>query len=101
MAILTVIATLRAKPGKEAELKDYMTTLVGYTRTEMGCISYDLNQQQDDPSVFVMVEYWTGRSALDQHLQMPYMQEFADAVPALLAAPVTMQLLDMVTTPKR
>jgi quinol monooxygenase YgiN len=101
MAILTVIATLRAKPGKEAELKDYLTTLVGYTRTEMGCISYDLNQRQDDPTVFVLVEYWTGRSALDQHLQMPYMQEFAEAAPALLADRVDMQLLDMVSTPKR
>jgi quinol monooxygenase YgiN len=101
MPLLTVIATLRAKPGKEAELKDYLTTLVGYTRTEMGCVSYDLNQQQDDPSLFVMVEYWTGRSALDQHFAMPYMQEFAENVPALLAAPVSMQLLDMITTPKR
>lgn len=100
MAILTVIATLRAKPGKEAELKDYLTTLVGYTRTETGCISYDLNQQQDDPTTFVMVEYWTGRSALDQHAQMPYMKEFADAAAALLAEPVDMRLLDMLSTPK-
>jgi quinol monooxygenase YgiN len=101
MAILTVIATLRARSGKEAELEDYLATLVGYTRTESGCISYDLNRQQDDPTTFVMVEYWTGRSALDQHLQMPYMQEFAAAVPALLAEPVDMQLLDMVSMPKR
>jgi quinol monooxygenase YgiN len=101
MAILTVIATLRAKPGKEAELKDYLTALVGYTRTEVGCISYDLNQKQDDPTTFVMVEYWTGRSALDQHLQMPYMQEFGAAAAALLAGSVDMQLLDMVSTPRR
>jgi len=101
MAILTVIATLRAKPGKEAELKDHLTTLVGYTRTEAGCISYDLNQQQDDPTTFVMVEYWTGRSALDQHFQMPYMQEFAAAAPALLADAVDMRLLDMLSTPNR
>jgi quinol monooxygenase YgiN len=101
MPILTVIATLRAKPGKEAELKDHLTTLVGHTRTETGCISYDLNQRQDDPAIFVMVEHWTGRSALDQHLQMPYMREFADAAPALLAESVDMQLLDMLSTPKR
>jgi quinol monooxygenase YgiN len=62
---------------------------------------YDLNQQQDDPGLFVLVEYWTGRSALEQHFAMPYMQEFAENVPALLAAPVSMQLLDMITTPKR
>lgn len=101
MPLLTVIATLRARPGKEAELKDYLTTLVGYTRTEMGCVAYDLNQQQDDPGLFVIVEYWTGRSALDQHMSMPYMQEFAASVGDLLAGPPQLQLLDMVTTPKR
>lgn len=101
MALLTVIATLRARPGKEAELKDYLSTLVAYTRTEMGCVSYDLNQQQGDPGLFVMVEYWTGRSALDQHLSMPYMQEFAASVPALLASPPTLQLFDMISVPKR
>src|SRR5438094_10619299 len=101
MALLTVIATLRARPGKEAELQDYLTTLAGYTRTEMGCVSYDLNQLQGDPGQFVMVEYWTGRSAFDQHLSMPYMQEFAAQMPHLLAAPLTMQLFDMITTPKR
>lgn len=101
MALLTVIATLRARPGKEAELKDYLTTLVGYTRTETGCVNYDLNQQQDDPALFVMVEYWTGRSALDQHLSMPYMQEFAASVPDLLAGPPSLRLFDMITTPKR
>lgn len=101
MSILTVIATLRARPGKEEELKDLLTTLVGYTRTEMGCISYDLNRQQDDPSVFVMTEYWTGRSALDQHNSMPYMREFAAAAPALVATPPEIRLYDMITTPKR
>ena len=101
MALLTVIATLRARPGKEAELKAYLTTLVGYTRTEMGCVSYDLNQLQGDPGLFVMIEYWTGRSAFDQHLSMPYMQEFATEVPDLLAAPPSVQLFDMITTPRR
>lgn len=101
MSLLTVIATLRARPGKEAELKDYLTTLVGYTRTEMGCVAYDLNQQQGDPGLFVIVEYWTGRSALDQHMSMPYMQEFAASVDDLLAGPPSLQLFDMVTTPKR
>lgn len=101
MSLLTVIATLRARPGKEAELKDYLTTLVGYTRTEMGCVNFDLNEQQGDPGVFLAVEYWTGRSALGQHLSMPYMHEFEAAVPALLAAPPSRQVFDMLTTPKR
>lgn len=101
MAKVTVIATLRAKPGKENEVKDYMTALVGYTRAEMGCLDYDLHQSQADPSVFVMYENWTDRSELDKHLAMPYMVEFAQAAKDLLSSPPDMQYLDMVSTPKR
>ena len=101
MSLLTVIATLRAKPGQEAALKDQLTTLVGHTRAETGCISYDLNQSQDDPALFVFVEYWTGREALDQHRQTPHMRAFADAAPALLDGAPRVELFDMLTTPKR
>ena len=101
MAKVTVIATLRARPGKENELKDYLTTLVGYTRAEMGCLDYDLHQLQADPSVFVMYENWTDQSELDKHLAMPYMVDFMRAAQDMLVSPPELQLLDMVSTPKR
>jgi quinol monooxygenase YgiN len=101
MAKVTVIATLRAKPGKEKELEDYLTTLVGYTRAEMGCLNYDLHQQKSDPSVYVMYENWADQSELDKHLAMPYMVDFMRAAQDLLASPPDLQLLDMVSAPQR
>jgi quinol monooxygenase YgiN len=101
MAKVTVIATLRAKPGKENVLKDHLTTLVGYTRAEMGCLDYDLHQLRDDPSVFVMYENWTDQSELDKHLAMPYMVDFVAAAQELLRSPLELQLLEMLSTPKQ
>lgn len=98
MARLTVIAILRARSGKENELQDFLHKLVGLTRQEAGCIDYDLHRRQDDPSVFVMLENWTAKAELDKHLQMPYMLEFAAALPDLLRSPVEMQLLDMLSS---
>jgi quinol monooxygenase YgiN len=94
MSHLTVIATMRAQAGKEAELHDRLMALVGHTRAEAGCIDYDLLRVQDDPSVFVMYENWTDRAELDKHLQMPYMRAFGEALPALLRSPLELQLLD-------
>jgi len=100
MAKVTVIATMRAKPGKEAELQDYLLKLVEHTRQEAGCIDYDLLRQQDDPSIFVMYENWTDKAALDQHAQMPYMHALGAALPELLRSPLELQLLDMLTSPR-
>jgi len=99
MARLTVVAIMRARAGKEQELEDFLTALVGHTRREAGCLNYDLHRQQDDPSVYVMYENWVDRAALDMHLQMPYMREFATALPDLLRSPLELQLLDMLSTP--
>lgn len=101
MAKLTVIATMRAKPGKEATLQDFLLKLVEHTRQEAGCIDYDLLRLQDDPSVFVMYENWTDRAALDQHAQMPYMHELGAALPELLRSPLELQLLDTLSKPRR
>jgi quinol monooxygenase YgiN len=97
MSHLTVIATMRARAGKEDELQQHLLRLVPQTRTEGGCIDYDLHRLQDDPSVFIMYENWRDRAELDKHLQMPYMREFAAALPDLLRSPLELQLLDMVS----
>ena len=100
MSQLTVIATMRAKPGKEAVLQAHLLRLVPQTRTEAGCIDYDLYRLQDDPSVFVMVENWVDRGELDKHLQMPYMRAFGAALPDLLRSPLELQMLDTLSTPR-
>ena len=100
MSQLTVIATMRAKPGKEAELQEHLLRLVPQTRTEPGCIDYDLHRLQDDPSVFVMYENWVDRGELDKHLQMPYMRAFGAALPDLLRSPLELQLLDTLSAPR-
>ena len=71
---ITVVATFQARPGKEAELKKALLTLVAPTRKEAGCINYDLHQSPDEPGKFLFHENWTTKAALDAHLQMPHIQ---------------------------
>ncbi|TAK94934.1 MAG: antibiotic biosynthesis monooxygenase, partial [Verrucomicrobia bacterium] len=40
---ITVVATFKARPGKESELRAALIGLVAPTRKEAGCLNYDLH----------------------------------------------------------
>jgi quinol monooxygenase YgiN len=71
---ITVVATFQARPGKEAELKKALTSLVAPTRQEAGCINYDLHVLPEDPAKFLFHENWTSKPHLDAHLQNTHIQ---------------------------
>jgi quinol monooxygenase YgiN len=71
--LLTVVATMRAKPGKEQELREMLSAIVEPTLVEDGCHTYALHQGVADPSVFVFYENWTSRDHLNAHLGSPHL----------------------------
>jgi quinol monooxygenase YgiN len=85
---LTIIARVRAKPGKEARLLREMKGLLAPTRAEAGCLSYDLHQSQSDPTLFALYENWVSQEALDAHFQTPYLQAMFKLVPELVEGPL-------------
>jgi quinol monooxygenase YgiN len=93
---LTVIAVLKAKPGKEEALKQAITACIAPTRAEEGCINYDLHQSLDNRTVFTLYENWRSKQDLDQHLQMPYLQDLLGRADELFAEPPDIQLLERI-----
>ena|ERR1700734_3723793 len=71
---ITVVATFQARPGKEVELKKALTGLVAPTRTETGCINYDLYVSPEDAGKFLFHENWTSKAHLNAHLQNTHIQ---------------------------
>ena len=61
---LIVVALMRAQPGKEDVLRQALLALVDPTRTEDGCIQYDLHEENQQPGHFVFFERWTSKEAL-------------------------------------
>ena len=82
--LLTVIATMRALPGKEQELRDALVALVEPTSREDGYVNYDLHQGVEDPALFCFYENWESGDALDAHLQTPHLTDFAGRLDELL-----------------
>lgn len=96
MSKLTVVATMKAKSGKEEELKEEVLKLLTPTRAEEGCLNYDLHFSDENPGEVMFYENWTSREALDAHLNTPHLIAFAAKHEELLASPVALKFYRMV-----
>lgn len=95
----TIIGTVVAKPEKREELLSILSAQVAPTRAEPGCINYDFHCDQADPNVFVFYENFRSREALEIHLKMPHLAPLMDRLDELLAKPVDIRFLDMLSVP--
>lgn len=93
---LTVVAQVKAKPGKEAEVRKELLSLVGPSRKDDGCHNYDLHQAVDNPAMFLFHENWTTKAHLDRHLQKPDLQAVLGRVGQMVAEPPQITLWEKI-----
>ena len=79
-----VIARLRAKPGKEAELRSLAADLIALTRKEAGCIRHELLVNEADAAELTFVEEWRDGDTLNAHLATAHVQHAVSRCPELL-----------------
>jgi quinol monooxygenase YgiN len=94
---VTVLALVRAREGMEERVLQELLALVAPSRREEACIEYNLHRSQDDKTVFMFYENWTSREALDEHLSMPYMDAFDEAVEGMLAEEIEITLWEKIS----
>ena len=85
--LLTVVAEMQAKPGKEDDLRRTLQALIEPTRQEEGCVQYDLHVHSSNPGRFVFYENWTSQEHLDRHAASVHLQNFRAVSADLLAEP--------------
>jgi quinol monooxygenase YgiN len=85
---LTVIARLKAKVGKEAQLESALRAVLTPTRNEHGCLNYDLHVNSENPGDFLFYENWISASDLDRHLKSDHIIALQNQTAELLAEPV-------------
>lgn len=95
-APLTVVATLKAKPGREAEVRQVLLALIPPTRQEPGCLNYDLHQAIGDPATFLFHENWASKQHLDDHLARPHLQALLARAEELFAEPPQIALWEKI-----
>jgi quinol monooxygenase YgiN len=93
----TIIGTVVAKPEKRDELKRILAAQVAPTRAEPGCINYDFHCDKADPNIFVFYENFVSKEALEDHLKMLHLEPLMDRIDELLAEPVNIRYLEMLS----
>lgn len=73
---LVVVATVVAKEGWRAQLREALLTLVPVARTEPGFVQYDLHESAEHPGTFLFYEIWEDEASLDAHNTTPAMKAF-------------------------
>jgi quinol monooxygenase YgiN len=94
--LLTVVATITAKPGNEQTVKDLLLSIIEPTRAEDGNVAYTLHQGDEDPAVFVFYEVWESKEKLRAHLGTPALTEGLTALGELCTVPPVIVTLDRI-----
>jgi quinol monooxygenase YgiN len=87
MSELTVVAKVRAKPGREADLEREFRAIVSPTHAEPGCLRYTLHRAVEDRALFITIERWVSKDAVDRHFGAPHTQSLLKKAGELLAGP--------------
>jgi len=84
---IKVVAHIKAKPETIDSTRELLKSLILPTRIEQGCITYELYQNEADPTDFTFIEEWTSDEDLDAHSESDHLKNFAAEGASLLAAP--------------
>jgi quinol monooxygenase YgiN len=94
---ITVLALMKAKDGMEETARQELLSLVNPTRSEPGCINYDLHQATDEKSLFMFFENWKSMEDLEKHRETPHLKAYKQKAGSFLAKPVEVMLFEMIS----
>ena len=85
MSRLTIVANIKAAPGKIDLVKAELEKLIPITRAEAGCIQYDLHQDNDNPAHFMFYENWESRELWQAHMSAQHLSDYMSATEGAIA----------------
>ncbi|HEX8141261.1 MAG TPA: putative quinol monooxygenase [Pyrinomonadaceae bacterium] len=96
MKRVSVVARVKAVKGMEEKVRRECLALLAPSRSETGCINYDLHQALDDPTLLLFYENWTSMSELEKHLDAEHSRRFDERTDGMLDGPVEITLCEMI-----
>ena len=94
---ITVLATIRPKPGRADAVRAVFEQIVGDVHAEEGCLLYALHVAgEPGEEVLYMVEKWTSRETLQAHSEGEVLRRAAQQLGDDLAEPPLVVVADPV-----
>ncbi|MBW7974389.1 antibiotic biosynthesis monooxygenase [Bradyrhizobium sp. BR 10289] len=91
----SIVAEVRAKPGKERALREATLPLVALVRSDPKNLVYFLQEDRATPGRFVFYEVFANRADFDAHNAMPYVQKWFGLLPELAEGGVVVRRLEI------
>lgn len=76
---LTIVARIEAKSDDIERVKEALLDLIEPTRSEDGCLQYDLHQDNENPEVFLFYEIWESRAQWQTHMNNDHLKAYVKA----------------------
>ena len=90
-----VVAEVRAKPGKENELRQVTLPLVAAVRREPHNLVYFLHEDREAPGHFVFYEIFASRADFEAHNATPHVRAWFERLPELALGDVKVVRMDV------
>ena len=94
---LRVVVRIRARSERVDEVRELLCSLVGPTRKESGCVSYDLLQNREDPTDFTFVEEWESEAAFEGHAASDHIKAIGPKLASVVADPPEIRTYSVVS----
>lgn len=88
-SVIIVHGTIPIRPDCRDQALKLARSMTEATRAEPGCLSYDFYVGLSDPNTLMLFQEWESMEALMRHFQTPHMEEFLQALPAVVAGEIT------------
>lgn len=98
---LSIIAEVKAKPGKEAELRAATLPLVALVRGDPKNLVYFLQENREVPGHFIFYEIFATRADFDAHNAMDYVQAWFSKLPDLAEGGVKVMRMEVLNGPAK
>lgn len=79
-----VVALFTAKEGFEDKVHELFSSVIAKTLSEEGCLTYQLNQDAENPRRFVWTEEWTTAELLQKHLNAEHIVKLFGELPPFI-----------------
>lgn len=94
-AAYAVVAEVRAKAGKESELRQITLPLVTKVRAEPNNLLYFLHEDRQTPGRFVFYEIFASQADFEAHNRTPHVQAWFTRLPDLAEGGVTVTRMEV------
>lgn len=96
----SVVAEVRAKPGKEAELRAATLPLIALVRSDPKNLVYFLQEDRESPGHFIFYEIFANQADFEAHNAMPYVKDWFSKLPELADGGVKVMRMEILAKPR-